>query len=97
MEGRKPALVDSFWQALLTAPFFVWFEVLFVLGYAPATRAELQKRVDAEIAKFKASSSTVATGKVASSDADATTTASVATTAATTPARRSQRVSQRAD
>jgi uncharacterized membrane protein YGL010W len=26
-EGRKPALIDSFWQALLTAPFFVWFEV----------------------------------------------------------------------
>ena len=93
-EGRKPALVDSFWQALLTAPFFVWFEVLFALGYAPATRAELQKRVDVEIAKFKASASTA--GKAAASDAAAATTTAAATTA-TTPARRSQRVSQRAD
>jgi uncharacterized membrane protein YGL010W len=27
-EGRKPALMDSFVQSLVTAPLFVWFEVL---------------------------------------------------------------------
>ena len=26
-EGRKPALMDSLVQALMTAPYFVWFEV----------------------------------------------------------------------
>ena len=32
-ERRKPALLDSLFQSLLLAPLFVWFELLFFLGY----------------------------------------------------------------
>ncbi len=31
-----------------------WTQVLFLFGYAPATHAALQKRIDVEVAKFKA-------------------------------------------
>ncbi|KAI1006290.1 hypothetical protein K3495_g1935 [Podosphaera aphanis] len=52
-EGRAPALLDNLVQALVLAPFFVFMEILFSLGYRP----ELQKRVNAaikkEIKKFK--------------------------------------------
>lgn len=41
-------------QALTLAPLFVWFELLFLLGYRPELYKELQKRVAADIAKFKA-------------------------------------------
>lgn len=53
LEGRKPALLDSLVQALTLAPLFVWFELLFLLGYRPQLFAELQKRVAAETAKLK--------------------------------------------
>lgn len=32
-EGRKPALLDNLVQALFLAPLFVWYEVLFKLGF----------------------------------------------------------------
>jgi len=32
-EKCKPAFVDAFFEALLTAPLFVWLEVLFLFGY----------------------------------------------------------------
>ena len=32
-EKRRPALLDSFFQSLVLAPLFVWFELLFLLGY----------------------------------------------------------------
>ncbi|KAF2852081.1 DUF962-domain-containing protein [Plenodomus tracheiphilus IPT5] len=32
-EGRKPALLDNLVQALFLAPLFVWYEVLFRLGF----------------------------------------------------------------
>ncbi|ORY01531.1 DUF962-domain-containing protein [Basidiobolus meristosporus CBS 931.73] len=44
-EKKTPALVDNFSQALLFAPFFVFFEILFALGYRPL----LQKRMTDEI------------------------------------------------
>lgn len=53
-EKRAPALTDSFFQSLMLAPLFVWFEVLFLLGYRPALRARLQERVDANIRKYRA-------------------------------------------
>lgn len=53
LEGRKPALLDSLVQALTLAPLFVWFELLFLLGYRPQLYAELQQRVAADIAKYK--------------------------------------------
>ncbi|SCW01014.1 LAFE_0D03180g1_1 [Lachancea fermentati] len=47
-EGRKPALLDSFVQSLVTAPLFILFEVLFHLGFYPDLNAELQRRIDGE-------------------------------------------------
>lgn len=52
-EGRAPALLDNLVQALFLAPFFVWFEVLFFLGYRPELKARLDKAVQEEIAKLK--------------------------------------------
>lgn len=40
-------------QALTLAPLFVWFELLFLLGYRPQLYAQLQQRVNADIAKYK--------------------------------------------
>lgn len=54
-EGRAPALLDSLIQALVLAPFFVWFEVLFYLGYRPGLKSRLDKAVEREIQKFKTS------------------------------------------
>lgn len=39
--GRKPALMDSFVQSLVLAPLFVWFELLFPLGYKPKLRKKV--------------------------------------------------------
>ena len=41
-EGRKPALLDSFFQSLVLAPLFVWFELLFLLGYRRGLYHEIQ-------------------------------------------------------
>ncbi len=54
-EGRAPALLDRLLQALFLAPMFVWFEILFVLGYRPELQARVDKQVSAEIAKLNAS------------------------------------------
>jgi uncharacterized membrane protein YGL010W len=45
--GRAPALLDNVFQAFLQAPFFVWLEVLFKLGY----RKDLQKSLDKEVTR----------------------------------------------
>lgn len=52
-EGRAPALLDNLVQALFLAPFFVWFEVLFALGYRPDLKRRLDKAVEEEIRRFK--------------------------------------------
>lgn len=52
-EGRRPALLDSFFQSLVLAPLFVWFELLFVLGYRPRLHSEVQRRARADIAAWK--------------------------------------------
>eukprot|EP00878_Enallax_costatus_P026404 GHUV01028336.1.p3 GENE.GHUV01028336.1~~GHUV01028336.1.p3 ORF type:complete len:104 (-),score=15.93 GHUV01028336.1:128-439(-) len=41
-------------QALTLAPLFVWFELLFLVGYRPQLYAQLQKNVVANVAKFRA-------------------------------------------
>lgn len=46
-EKRAPALLDNLLQAFVLAPFFVFMEGLFMLGYRP----ELQKRVNTEVIK----------------------------------------------
>jgi len=52
-EGRAPALLDNLVQALFLAPFFVWFEALFALGYRPELKRRLDKAVEEEIRKFR--------------------------------------------
>ncbi|EMC93232.1 hypothetical protein BAUCODRAFT_233654 [Baudoinia panamericana UAMH 10762] len=52
-EGRAPALLDNLVQALFLAPFFVWLEVLFMLGYRPELKKRLDQNVGIEVGKFK--------------------------------------------
>lgn len=52
-EGRAPALLDNLLQAFVLAPFFVWMEVLFSLGYRPELKARVEKDVEKAIAKFE--------------------------------------------
>ena len=54
-EGRAPALLDNLTQALFLAPFFVWFEILFSLGYRPELKSRVDKGVEEDIQKFKKS------------------------------------------
>jgi len=52
IEGRSPALLDSFFQSLLLAPLFVWLEFLFMLGVFPTMYRTVQARVDQQIADW---------------------------------------------
>ena len=52
-EGRAPALLDNLVQAFFLAPFFVWFEILFYLGYRPELKGRLDKAVEKEVAKYR--------------------------------------------
>lgn len=61
-EGRAPALLDNLVQALFLAPFFVWLEVLFMLGYRPDLKARLDKSIQQEIKNFKGKSGKGAIG-----------------------------------
>jgi uncharacterized membrane protein YGL010W len=40
-------------QSLVLAPLFVWFELLFLLGYRPRLHAEVQALVRANIEEWK--------------------------------------------
>lgn len=53
-EGRKPALLDNLVQALFLAPMFVWYEVLFTLGFYENLKKEVQGQIEVEVAKLKA-------------------------------------------
>ncbi|KAJ1956649.1 hypothetical protein GGI12_005253 [Dipsacomyces acuminosporus] len=48
-EKRAPALVDNIGQALVMAPFFVFLEVLFALGYRPDLHRSLRSEVGVRI------------------------------------------------
>ncbi|KAF1840519.1 DUF962-domain-containing protein [Cucurbitaria berberidis CBS 394.84] len=54
-EGRAPALLDNLVQAVFLAPFFVWFEILFSLGYRPELKRRVDQAAEMEIQKFKKS------------------------------------------
>jgi uncharacterized membrane protein YGL010W len=56
IEGRAPALFDNMAQAFLLAPFFVFYEVLFKLGYRPALAKEIHAASQANIDAWKKSS-----------------------------------------
>lgn len=51
-EGRAPALLDNLVQAFFLAPFFVFFEVMFMLGYRPELKARLDQNVEVELQKL---------------------------------------------
>ncbi|KAF9319646.1 hypothetical protein BG003_008602 [Podila horticola] len=53
-EKRAPKLLDNLLQALVLAPYFVVYEVLFFFGYRPQLKAELDALVEADIKAFKA-------------------------------------------
>lgn len=42
-------------QAFVLAPLFVWFELLFLLGYRPKLQSELETRIRSEIAAWRRS------------------------------------------
>ncbi|KAF9109663.1 hypothetical protein BGX27_007355 [Mortierella sp. AM989] len=53
-EKRAPKLLDNLLQALVLAPYFVVYEVLFFLGYRPQLKQELDVLILADIAQFRA-------------------------------------------
>lgn len=53
-EGRAPALFHNLHMALVTAPFFEWIEILFMLGYRPELKARVRKMVEKEVEKTEA-------------------------------------------
>jgi len=54
-EGRAPALIDSWDQALLTAPLFVLMEILFFFGYRKEFYAKIMQEVESNISAFQQS------------------------------------------
>ncbi|CAO3590699.1 unnamed protein product [Absidia cylindrospora] len=53
-EKRSPKLMDNLVQALVSAPYFVFFEVLFALGYRSKLRNEMMIEVEKDVAAFRA-------------------------------------------
>ena len=53
-EGRKPALIDSFYQSISVAPLFVFFEGAFALGYRPELAQAVHVAVAAQHAAMAA-------------------------------------------
>lgn len=53
LEGRKPALMDSFFQSLVLAPLFVWLELLFLIGYRPELYKALNEQIEKELSLLK--------------------------------------------
>lgn len=51
-EGRKPALLDNLVQALFLAPLFVWYEILFKLGFYKQLKGEVEEAIEIEVAKL---------------------------------------------
>ena len=53
-EGRKPALMDSFFQSLVLAPFFVFYELLFMFGYNKQLQDDLEQSIQQRIKQMNA-------------------------------------------
>ncbi|KAG0248558.1 hypothetical protein BG011_010139 [Mortierella polycephala] len=53
-EKRAPKLMDNLLQALVLAPYFVVYEVLFYFGYRPQLKRELDVLIKADVAAFRA-------------------------------------------
>jgi uncharacterized membrane protein YGL010W len=52
-EGRAPALLDNPSQAFLMAPYFVFLEAVFPLGYHAALKTRVDASVEKAIADFR--------------------------------------------
>jgi 2-hydroxy fatty acid dioxygenase len=61
LEKRRPALVDSFWQAVATAPLFVFVEVMFFLGWNRRLRERVGEGVEAALRGHRKATATTAT------------------------------------
>ncbi|OLY83149.1 putative endoplasmic reticulum membrane protein [Smittium mucronatum] len=53
-EKRAPALLDNLLQAFAMAPFFVFLELLFMLGYRPELQKEVHAQVTQRVQAFRA-------------------------------------------
>ncbi|KAF9967268.1 hypothetical protein BGZ70_010145 [Mortierella alpina] len=53
-EKRAPKLTENLLQALVLAPYFVVYEVLFFFGYRPQLKKELDVLIKADIDQFRA-------------------------------------------
>ncbi|KAJ3177807.1 hypothetical protein HK101_010189 [Irineochytrium annulatum] len=53
-EKRRPALMDNLIHALVLAPFFVFTELIFSLGYNPSLAKHLQAITDKKVAELNA-------------------------------------------
>lgn len=60
-EKRRPALMDSFFQSLVLAPLFVWFELLFLIGFRPTLRNEVESLVTANIEAYTSAKESLVT------------------------------------
>lgn len=68
-EGRAPALFDNLIQAFVLAPFFVWMEMLFYLGYRPELKSRLDSAVQKEVNRYRASKQQ-SNGSIANGNSD---------------------------
>jgi uncharacterized membrane protein YGL010W len=53
LERRRPALADAFWQAVATAPLFVFLEVMFAAGWNAPLRARVRDGVEAALRRHR--------------------------------------------
>ncbi|KAJ1647300.1 hypothetical protein J3B02_001700 [Coemansia erecta] len=67
-ERRAPALMDNIVQALVMAPFFVFLEVLFALGYRPSLHRELRSEIGVRILAFRRKQKQNAVGSAKASE-----------------------------
>ncbi|EGG04895.1 uncharacterized protein MELLADRAFT_116962 [Melampsora larici-populina 98AG31] len=54
-EGRAPALIDNLLQSIVLAVFFVFIELLFLLGYRTSFQKRLKIRIDKALLEFRKS------------------------------------------
>ena len=55
-EKRKPALMDGFAEAMLSAPLFVWLEVIFFFGFRKDLREAVERKARVLIASYEKAS-----------------------------------------
>ncbi|KAG0056754.1 hypothetical protein BGZ90_005482 [Linnemannia elongata] len=64
-EKRAPKLTENLIQALVLAPYFVVWELLFMVGYRPQLKRELDVLVDVDVKAFRARKAAEKAAKVA--------------------------------